>query len=176
MQTLVASFPEYLQTEFEQRRRQFNPERTLRESPWSSLTPPIPPARGSPAWEDAIEPMPDSDLRGQPEPQFAIDQRRAWWPRSLRERLQPPLCSFCPLRPKIRVPSLAKTRSCTAREARRHLRSALTSPPAFSNLKYQAVLDLQGRWDVLSVTKHGALTECRQLGHAPHFIRTNSHD
>ncbi len=40
--------------------------------------PPITPARGPPAWEDAPQPMPDWDLLGQPEPDFEFDQRVAW--------------------------------------------------------------------------------------------------
>ena len=37
--------------------------------------PPIAPARGPPAWQDAPEPMPDWDLLGQPAPDFELDQR-----------------------------------------------------------------------------------------------------
>jgi hypothetical protein len=40
--------------------------------------PPITPARGPPAWDDAPEPMPDWDLLQQPEPDFEFDQRVAW--------------------------------------------------------------------------------------------------
>ena len=40
--------------------------------------PPITPARGPPAWDDASEPMPDWDLLKQPEPDFEFDQRVAW--------------------------------------------------------------------------------------------------
>jgi hypothetical protein len=42
-----------------------------------SRPPPIAPARGPPAWEYAPEPVPDSDCREQPEPDFAFDQRVA---------------------------------------------------------------------------------------------------
>ena len=38
-----------------------------------SRLPPIAPARGPSAWEDTPEPMPDWDLLGQPEPDFAFD-------------------------------------------------------------------------------------------------------
>jgi hypothetical protein len=43
------------------------------------LSRPLPsaPARGPPAWEYAPESVPDSDLRKQPEPDFAFDQRVA---------------------------------------------------------------------------------------------------
>jgi hypothetical protein len=43
------------------------------------LSRPLPsaPARGPPAWEYAPEPVPDSDFREQPEPDFAFDQRVA---------------------------------------------------------------------------------------------------
>jgi hypothetical protein len=37
--------------------------------------PPISPARGPPAWDEAPEPMPDWDLLQQPEPDFEFDQR-----------------------------------------------------------------------------------------------------
>jgi hypothetical protein len=40
--------------------------------------PPITPARGPPAWDDAPESMPDWDLLGQPEPEVEFDQRIAW--------------------------------------------------------------------------------------------------
>jgi len=40
--------------------------------------PPITPARGPPAWDDAPEPMPDWDLLQQPDPDFEFDQRMAW--------------------------------------------------------------------------------------------------
>ena len=40
--------------------------------------PPIAPARGPPAWEDAPEPTPDWDLLDQPEPDFEFDQRVSW--------------------------------------------------------------------------------------------------
>ena len=45
------------------------------ESPRPPL---ISPARGPPAWDEAPEPMPDWDLLGQPEPDFAFDQRVSW--------------------------------------------------------------------------------------------------
>ncbi len=38
--------------------------------------PPISPARGPPAWDEAPEPVPDWDLVAQPEPEF--DQRITW--------------------------------------------------------------------------------------------------
>ncbi len=40
--------------------------------------PPITSARGSPAWDEAPEPMPDWDLLQQPEPDFELDQRVSW--------------------------------------------------------------------------------------------------
>ena len=40
--------------------------------------PPISPARGPPAWDEAPEPMPDWDLLQQPEFDFEFDQRVAW--------------------------------------------------------------------------------------------------
>jgi hypothetical protein len=40
--------------------------------------PPIAPARGPLAWEDAPEPVPDGDCFGQPEPDCAFDQSLAW--------------------------------------------------------------------------------------------------
>ncbi len=43
-----------------------------------SRPPPIAPAHGLPAWEDAPEPMPDWDLLRQPGPDVAFDQRIAW--------------------------------------------------------------------------------------------------
>ncbi len=43
-----------------------------------SRPPPIAPARGPPAWDDAPEPVPGWDRFGQPEPDFAFDQRVAW--------------------------------------------------------------------------------------------------
>jgi hypothetical protein len=43
-----------------------------------SRAPPIAPARGPPTLEDAPEPMPDCDLRGQPEPDVEFDQRVFW--------------------------------------------------------------------------------------------------
>jgi hypothetical protein len=39
--------------------------------------PPISPARGPPARDEAPEPMPDWDLLGQPEPELEFDQRIA---------------------------------------------------------------------------------------------------
>jgi hypothetical protein len=43
-----------------------------------SRPPPITPARGPLAWDDAPEPMPDWDLLGQAEPEPERDQRIAW--------------------------------------------------------------------------------------------------
>jgi hypothetical protein len=40
--------------------------------------PPITPARGPPAWDEAPEPMPDWDLLQQPDPDFEFDQRIVW--------------------------------------------------------------------------------------------------
>ena len=40
--------------------------------------PPITPARGPPAWDDAPEPAADWDLLIQPEPDFEFDQRVSW--------------------------------------------------------------------------------------------------
>ncbi len=40
--------------------------------------PPITPARGPPAWDDAPEPVADWDLLKQPEPDFEFDQRVSW--------------------------------------------------------------------------------------------------
>jgi hypothetical protein len=40
--------------------------------------------------------MPDWDLFGQPEHDVAYDQRVAWQPCPLRERVHPRLCSVCP--------------------------------------------------------------------------------
>jgi hypothetical protein len=40
--------------------------------------PPIAPARGPPASDDAPEPVPDWDLLGRPEPDFEFDQRVSW--------------------------------------------------------------------------------------------------
>jgi hypothetical protein len=53
-------------------------ERILTHIGEPSRPPPIAPARGPPAWEDAPEPMPDWDLLGPPEPDFEFDQRVAW--------------------------------------------------------------------------------------------------
>ena len=43
-----------------------------------SRAPPIAPARGPPAWDDAPEPTPDWDLFGESEPDVEFDQRIAW--------------------------------------------------------------------------------------------------
>ena len=43
-----------------------------------SRPPPIAPARGQLAWDDAPEPVPDWDLLGQPEPDVEFDQRLSW--------------------------------------------------------------------------------------------------
>jgi len=43
-----------------------------------SRAPPIAPARGPPAWDDAPEPTPDWDLLGESEPDVEFDQRIAW--------------------------------------------------------------------------------------------------
>jgi len=40
--------------------------------------PPIAPARGPPAWDDAPQPVPDWDLAAQPDPGFEFDQRLSW--------------------------------------------------------------------------------------------------
>ena len=40
--------------------------------------PPISPARGPPAWDDAPEPAPDWNLVAQPKPEHDFDQRLAW--------------------------------------------------------------------------------------------------
>jgi hypothetical protein len=40
--------------------------------------PPIAPARGPPASDDDLGPMPDWDLLGQPEPDVEFDQRVSW--------------------------------------------------------------------------------------------------
>jgi len=40
--------------------------------------PPITPARGPPAWDDAPEPVPDWDLLKQPESDVEFDQRMTW--------------------------------------------------------------------------------------------------
>ena len=53
-------------------------ERILAHIGEPSRPPPIAPARGPPAWEDAPEPMPDWDLIGQPEPDVEFDQRVSW--------------------------------------------------------------------------------------------------
>jgi hypothetical protein len=42
------------------------------------VTPPIAPARGPPAWDDDLGPMPEWDLLGQPEPDVEFDQRVSW--------------------------------------------------------------------------------------------------
>jgi hypothetical protein len=39
--------------------------------------PPIAPARGPPAWDDAPEPAPDCNDEAPPEPPFELDQRVA---------------------------------------------------------------------------------------------------
>jgi hypothetical protein len=43
-----------------------------------SRPPPIAPARGPPAWDDAPETVPDGDLLGQPEPDVEFDLRVSW--------------------------------------------------------------------------------------------------
>ena len=53
-------------------------ERILRYIGEPSRPPPIAPARGPPAWDDAPEPVPDCDLLGQPEPDVEFDQRVSW--------------------------------------------------------------------------------------------------
>ncbi|WP_236786530.1 transposase [Allochromatium tepidum] len=40
--------------------------------------PPISPARGPPAWDEAPEPAPDWNLAAQPEPEVEFDQRVTW--------------------------------------------------------------------------------------------------
>jgi hypothetical protein len=40
--------------------------------------PPIAPARGPPAWDNDLGPMPERDLLGQPEPDIEFDQRVSW--------------------------------------------------------------------------------------------------
>jgi hypothetical protein len=40
--------------------------------------PPISPARGPPAWDEAPEPVLDWDLVAQPEPELEFDQRITW--------------------------------------------------------------------------------------------------
>ncbi len=40
--------------------------------------PPISPARGPPAWDEAPEPASDCDLVAQPEPELEFDQRITW--------------------------------------------------------------------------------------------------
>jgi hypothetical protein len=40
--------------------------------------PPIAPAGGPPAWDDAPQPVPDWDLVAQPDPGFELDQRLSW--------------------------------------------------------------------------------------------------
>jgi hypothetical protein len=42
------------------------------------VTPPIAPARGPPARDDDLGPMPDRDLLGQPKPDVEFDQRFSW--------------------------------------------------------------------------------------------------
>ncbi len=41
-------------------------------------SPRIAPARGPPAWDDLLEPLPDRDAMGQPAPEFQFDQRISW--------------------------------------------------------------------------------------------------
>jgi hypothetical protein len=53
-------------------------ERILRYIGEPSHPPPIAPARGPPAWDDAPEPVPDWDLLGQPQPDVEFDQRVSW--------------------------------------------------------------------------------------------------
>jgi hypothetical protein len=40
--------------------------------------PPIAPARGPPAWDDAPEPLPSWDLVAQPDTGFELDPRLSW--------------------------------------------------------------------------------------------------
>ena len=40
--------------------------------------PRIAPARGPPAWDDLLEPLPAWDAMGQPAPEFQFDQRIPW--------------------------------------------------------------------------------------------------
>ncbi|MFB1487048.1 MULTISPECIES: hypothetical protein [unclassified Thiocapsa] len=53
-------------------------ERILTHIGEPSRPPQVAPAREPPAWNDAPEPMPGWDLLGQPEPDFAFDQRVVW--------------------------------------------------------------------------------------------------
>jgi hypothetical protein len=45
---------------------------------FTSLKSPSVPARGPPAWDDDLGPMPDWDCLGQPEPDVEFDQHIAW--------------------------------------------------------------------------------------------------
>ncbi|AUB80249.1 hypothetical protein [Candidatus Thiodictyon syntrophicum] len=40
--------------------------------------PRIAPARGPPAWDDLLAPLPDWDALAQPAPEFEFDQRISW--------------------------------------------------------------------------------------------------
>ena len=40
--------------------------------------PPITPARGPPAWDEGIEPLPDWDAVAQPEPEYQFDHTIDW--------------------------------------------------------------------------------------------------
>jgi hypothetical protein len=40
--------------------------------------PRIAPARGPPAWDDLLEPLPDWDTLAQPAPELELDQRISW--------------------------------------------------------------------------------------------------
>jgi hypothetical protein len=53
-------------------------QRILTHTGGPSRPPPIAPARGPPAWDDDLGPVPDWGLLGQPEPDVAFDQRIAW--------------------------------------------------------------------------------------------------
>jgi hypothetical protein len=79
--------------------------------------PPITPARGPPAWDDAPEPMPDWDLLQQPDPDFEFDQRMVWSPPSLAGAGAAPLVFRRHDAPQQRAPSTSR-RPCLFRPRR----------------------------------------------------------
>jgi hypothetical protein len=76
--------------------------------------PPIAPARGPPAWDDDLGPMPDWDLLGQPEPDVAFDQRVSLTAIFCHRGCRRPCSHACP--PGLQSPPKRR------RSAFRHLR------------------------------------------------------
>ena len=76
--------------------------------------PPITPARGPPAWDDALEPMPDWDLLGQPDPRSSSISASPGNRHPLPQRLPLTLISRLPAAPAISSRTPAEARSDTS--------------------------------------------------------------